>query len=237
MGECAKQLTDAIAVARAARVPRRTIGRSDPQRRPRIHEAGEFRIFAQAREYAAPGVGNDKLEGAVARGIGDHAAPRAAAVLENVVLQFAQSAHQPAHKSLGQARRDRCVLGMLRPLIPGEPRRLIATGIQLRQREDAGAVMRAGATDRPVPQRPFDLVPGTVTAAIASSTSGPILPDRASAIGPSLGNRPASACQSRSSAASKLALTRRGVLSFKSPPFYSASAAEWVYRVVPTRPT
>jgi len=158
MGECAKQLTDAVAVTRASGMPRCAVGRGHPERRSGIRQPGELWILAQAGQHAATRVGDDELERAVARGIGDDAALRPAAVLEDIVHQLAEGAHQPGSQSPRQSRRDRRVLGMLGPLLPDQAFGAVAVRIEARQREYAGPVAGARAADRPLSERTDQLV-------------------------------------------------------------------------------
>ena len=62
MGKGTKQLTDAVAVTRAARMPRGAIRRRDPQCRTGIFKAGKFGVFPQARKHTAAGIGDDEFE-------------------------------------------------------------------------------------------------------------------------------------------------------------------------------
>jgi DNA invertase Pin-like site-specific DNA recombinase len=157
MSECAKQLSDTIAVASAARVPRRSVRSGYPQRRSGIRKKRELRILAQAREHASSGVGDNELEGAGARGIGDNAAFRPAAVLKYIVLQLAERPHQGTDEPLRQPRCERGVLGVLGPLLPGEPFRICATRVYAGQGKHPGAIACSGTADRAISQRAFDL--------------------------------------------------------------------------------
>jgi hypothetical protein len=158
MSKCAKQLSDAIAAARAARVPRCSVGHSDPQCCAGFFEAGELGIFTQAREHTPPSVGDDELEGAIADGISDDTAFRPTAVLKHIVLQFAEGPHQAADESLRKPRCDRGVLGVLGPLIPGKPFRFRSTRVHMGKGKHSGAIVGASAADRPMPQSAYDVV-------------------------------------------------------------------------------
>ncbi len=158
MSERPKKLSDTVAVAGAPRVPRRPIRNGDSQCRSAIWKTREFRILAQAREHPSPGVGNDKFEYAVVRGIYDNAAFRSAAMLKNIVEQFAERTHQPSDESFHQPGRNRSVLSVLSPLIPGKPFRVPSTMIRSGQGEHPGAVACAGATDQSILQRALNLL-------------------------------------------------------------------------------
>lgn len=158
MSECAKQLTDAVATTSAPRMPRRAVGRGDPQRRPGISEAGEVGILAQAGQHAAARIGNNKLEGARARGVGDEAALRPPAMLEDIVLQFAKRTHQRRGQSPRETRRDSRILGMFSPLIPNQSAGPEVVGVKTRQWKRARAVTDTRATDYAVAQRADNLM-------------------------------------------------------------------------------
>lgn len=158
MSECPKKLSDTIAVACAACVPRRPIRHGDTQCRSGIWKKRKFRIHSQAREHTSPSVGNDELEGAVVRGIYDNAAFRPAAVLKHIVLQLAERTHQPSDEPFRHPGCNRGVLSVLRPLLPGEPFRILSTSVHPGQGKHAGAIACAGATDRSIPERAFDLM-------------------------------------------------------------------------------
>ena len=78
-------------------------------------------------------------------------------MLEDVVLKLTERTHQAAGQPPRQTRSDRCILGMLGPLLPGEPIRTRAVGINPRQGKGAGAVMRAGSADSGFGDRAHDL--------------------------------------------------------------------------------
>lgn len=158
MGKRTKELTDTVAATGATRMPRRAVRGRDPQCRPRIGEARELGVLAQARQHTATGIGDDELEGAVARSIGNDTACRLTAMLEDIVLKLAERAHQPTDQTPRQPGSDSGILGMFGPLIPSELRGFVATWIKARQRKYPGAVTRTRAADGPVPQRAFDLV-------------------------------------------------------------------------------
>src|SRR6266446_5910105 len=200
MSEGAKQLSDAIAVARAACVPRCSVGHSDPQRCAGFFEAGELGIFPQAREHTPPSVGDDELEYAIADGIGDNAAFRSATVLKHIVLQLAERPHQAADEPLRKPRRDRGVLGVLGPLVPGKPFRFRSTRVHMGKGKHPCAIMCDGAADQTIFQRAFYLVEdwrfdrnAAVSVWVSSGRHSefderPNSYDRASVIGPSFGN-------------------------------------------------
>jgi hypothetical protein len=158
MSKCPKQLSNTIAVACAARMPRRPVRKGDTQRRSGIWKKREFRILAQTREHTSPTVSDDELEGAVVRGIYDNATFRLAAVLKHVVLQLAERTHQAADEPFCQPGCDRGVLGVLRPLLPGKPFRVPSPRLHPGQGKHPGAIACAGAADRSIPERAFDLV-------------------------------------------------------------------------------
>src|SRR5262249_27442902 len=118
MSERAKQLTDTVAMARATRVTRRAVGGGHAQRRSGIREMRKLRVFAQAGEHAASGVGDDQLQCTITRTVSEQSAGRAAAVLKHIVLQFTDRAHEPDHQTPWQACGDAGVLGMFDPLVP-----------------------------------------------------------------------------------------------------------------------
>jgi len=153
MGKCAKQLTDAVAVARAARVTRGAVGCGDTQRRAGVFEAGELRIFSQAFEYTATGVGDDEFECAIAGGIGDDSGLRAPAMFEHIILKLAEGAHQAGDKTLGQARRNRRVFSVHGPLLPGGLVGTVPPGREARQGKHAGAITGCSAADCAVAKR------------------------------------------------------------------------------------
>jgi len=157
MGECTKELTDAVAMPSATGVTRRAVGRSNAQRGARIGEMLEFGVLAQAREHAPPGIGDDEFERAVASTVGDQPGGRPAAVFKDIILQLTERAHQAGSQAFGETSGHGGVLGVLGPLIP--KRVVSADGwIEQAQGEDAGAVAGAGAADRAVGQRVFYLV-------------------------------------------------------------------------------
>ncbi len=158
MSERPKQLSNTIAVACAARVPRRPVRNGDTQRRSGIWKNREFGILAQTREHTSPTVSDHELEGAFDRGINDNATFRSAAVFKHIVLQLAQRTHQAADEPCCQPRCNRRVLGVLRPLLPGKPFRVPSTRVHPGQGEHPGAIACAGTADRSIPEREFDLV-------------------------------------------------------------------------------
>ncbi|MET4218892.1 hypothetical protein ABIB00_004113 [Bradyrhizobium sp. LB14.3] len=158
MSQCSKQLTNAVAVTGAPRMPRRAVGRSDPQRRPGISEAGEMGIFAQAGQYAAARVGNDKLKGAIARAIGDEAALRPPAMLEDIVLQFAERPYQRYRQSPRKTHCNSRILGMFSPLIPNQSVGSMVVEVKTRQWKRASAVTDTRAADYAIAQRADNLV-------------------------------------------------------------------------------
>src|ERR1700728_463479 len=140
MSECPKQLSNTIAVACAARVPRRPVRNGDTQRRSGIWKKREFRILAQTREHTSPTVSDHELKGAVVRGIYDNATFRSAAVLKHIVLQLAERTHQAADEPFCQPGCNRGVLGVLRPLLPGKPFRVPSTWVHPGQGKHPGAI-------------------------------------------------------------------------------------------------
>ncbi len=158
MSECPKKLSDTIAVACAARVPRRPIRHGNTQCRSGIWKKRKFRILAQARKHTSPSVSNDELEGAVVRGIYDNAAFRSAAVLKHIVLQLAERTHQSSDEPSRQPGCNRGVLSVLRPLLPSKPFRIPSARVHPGQGKHPGALTCASATDRSIPERAFDLV-------------------------------------------------------------------------------
>ena len=118
MGECAKQLTNAVPASGVGGVAGGTIGRGDTQRRSTIGKVRELGIVLEACEHAAPGVGNDELESVGAGSIGDESAVGPAAMFEDVVLQLAERAHQACRQAPGQAGSPCGVLRVIGPLIP-----------------------------------------------------------------------------------------------------------------------
>jgi hypothetical protein len=157
MGERAKQLSNSIAMACAARMPRRPVRSGDPQRCSGISEERQLGILAQARKYASPCVGDDEFEGAVARGVGDNPAFWPTAVLKHVVLQFAERPHQATNEPLRQPRSHRGVLGVLGPLLPSEPLRIRPTGVHAGQGKHPGTIACTGTANRSISQRALDL--------------------------------------------------------------------------------
>jgi hypothetical protein len=158
MGECAKQLTDAVAVTGASRVTRCAVRRGDTQRRPGVRQSSKLRIFAQAGQDAAPPVRDDELEGTITRGIRYQAALWSAAVLEDIVHKLTDSTHQTRSQSPSDSRSIGCVLGMLGPLIPDQAIRTVTVRVIARQRENAGSIARAGTTNHSLPKCSSDLV-------------------------------------------------------------------------------
>ncbi|HML91872.1 hypothetical protein [Methyloceanibacter sp.] len=157
MSERAKQLSDTITVTGASRVSRCAVGSGDPQRRPGISEASEVGILAEAGKHAPTRVGNNKLEGAIARGIGDEAALRPPAVLQDIVLQFAERTHQPCGQSPGETRCYSRILSMFGPLIPNQCPGSEVVGIKTRQWKYSSAITGARATYHAVTQRAHNL--------------------------------------------------------------------------------
>jgi hypothetical protein len=155
MSECPKQLSNTIAVACAARVPRRPVRNGDTQRRSGIWKKREFRILAQTREHTSPCVSDDKLEGTIVCRVGDNAAFRSATVLKYIVLQLAERAHQAANEPFCQPGCDRGVLGVLGPLLPGKPFRVPSAWVYPGQGKYPSAIACVGATDQSIPQRAF----------------------------------------------------------------------------------
>ncbi|GAA3846220.1 hypothetical protein GCM10022626_13940 [[Pseudomonas] carboxydohydrogena] len=157
VSERTKQLTDAVAMARAARVTRRAVGNGHAQRRSRIGEMRELRVLAQAGEHAAPCVGDDELERTITGAVSEQSAGRAGAVLEHIVLQFTDRAHEAGHQTPWQACGDASVFGMFDPLVPEG---VVSAGRQIEtaERKDTSPIMRAGAADRAIAQRAFDLM-------------------------------------------------------------------------------
>ena len=137
MGECAKQLANAVAVSRAVGVAGGAIGGGDTQRRSRIRKMREFGVFAEARKHTASSVGDDKFECAGTGTVGDQPAVGPAAMFEDVVLQLAERAHQACHQALGQAHSNRGVLRVLSPLIPEQVLGTAVGWIEPTQREHA----------------------------------------------------------------------------------------------------
>ena len=158
MSECPKQLSNTIAVACAVRVPRRPVRNGDTQRRSGIWKKRELKILAQTREHTSPTISDHELEGAVVRGINDNATFRSAAVLKHIVLQLAERTHKAADEPCCQPGCNRCVLGVLRPLLPGKPFRVPSTRVHPGQGKYPGTIACAGAADRSIPEREFDLV-------------------------------------------------------------------------------
>ena len=79
-------------------------------------------------------------------------------MFENVVLEFAERAHQTCRQSAGEARSNRGVLHMFDPLIPEHAFGVAAGWIEPSQREDANEIAGAGSADRAVCQCAFDLM-------------------------------------------------------------------------------
>ena len=100
----------------------------------------------------------NELEGAIVRRVGDNAAFRPATVLKHIILQLAERTYQAADEPFRQPSCNRGVLGVLRPLLPGEPFRIRSTKVHTGQGKHPGAIACAGAADRSIPERAFDLV-------------------------------------------------------------------------------
>jgi hypothetical protein len=158
MGECAKQLTDAVAVPRASGMPRRAVGCGYTQRLAGIRQPGELGVLAQASEDAATRVGDDELEGALTRSIGDETTFWPPAVFEDIVYEFAERAHQPGGQSPRQSCPDGSVFGMFGPLVPDRPLRTVFVMIVARKGKDARSVAGASAADDTLPQRSDELM-------------------------------------------------------------------------------
>ena len=71
MCECAKQLTDPVAMPTFGGVAGGAVGGGEAQRRSTIGKMRELRVFAKAREHAASGIGDDEFEGAGFGAVGD----------------------------------------------------------------------------------------------------------------------------------------------------------------------
>lgn len=193
---------------------RGAIGDGNPQGFAGIGQLREFRVLLQARQDTHAGVGDYKLEGSVRGRISDQPGLGSATVLIDVLLQLAERANQAAHKSRRQPRPDGRILGVARPLLPVA---IVGRRIESSQGKDTRDIASGAAADAAGGDTLQNwLKKGGVTVteayaagaarvASASSTSGPICPDRPTAIAPRLGSRPASACQRRSSATSKVA--------------------------------
>ena len=77
-------------------------------------------------------------------------------MLEHIVLQFADRAHQAGDHSSWEASGHGGVFGMLGPLVP---ERVVGLGRQIvsAEWEDAGPIMSTGAADRAIGEGVFDL--------------------------------------------------------------------------------
>lgn len=158
IGECTKQLTNAVAVSRAVDMAGGTVGGGDTQSCARIGKVHEFGVFAEARKHTASCVSDHKLECAGAGAVGDQHALGPAAMLEDVVLQLAQRTHQACYLALGQAHSNRRVLRVLGPLIPEQVFGPVVGLIEPTQREHARSIAGACAGDRVVYECTFNLM-------------------------------------------------------------------------------
>ena len=158
IGECTKQLTNAIAVPRTVDMAGGTVRGGDTQRYAGVGKVHELGVFAEAREHTASRVGHDELECAGAGTVGDQPAVGPAAMFEDVVLQLAQCTHQACYQALGQAPSNRRVLRVRGPLIPEQVFGPVVGWIEPTQREHTRSIVGACAADRLVYECTFDLM-------------------------------------------------------------------------------
>ena len=158
MGKRAKQLSDTVTMTCTARMAGGSVGDGSAERLARIWEMCKIGVFAQARQYASSGIGNDEFKGAVAGTVSNQPALWLSAMLKNIVLQFAQRTHQSGHQSPGQACCYGGILHMLRPLIPEQVVSSAGRWIELAQWEYAGSVTRAGTANQTNAEGQLDLV-------------------------------------------------------------------------------
>ncbi len=148
MGECTKKLTYPVATTLDSGMSRRAIGRSDSECRSGIRKVSEFRILSEAGQHPTARIGNNKLEGTVARGVGDEATLLPSAMLQNIVIQLPERTHEPHGQSPRESCQDGRILSMFGPLIPKLTLWTTYGGIKTQERKHTRSVTGASASDR-----------------------------------------------------------------------------------------